>query len=43
MEFSLQNEQFKGLLWQILVIGLAVVIIGYLWSNAIHNLSVRRI
>ena len=43
MEFSLQNDQFKGLLWQILVIGAAVAIIGYLWSNAIHNLSVRRI
>ena len=43
MEFSLRNDQFKGLLWQILVIGLAVIIIGYLWSNAIHNLSVRRI
>ena len=43
MEFSLQNDQFKGLLWQILVIGIAVGIILYLWSNAIHNLSVRRI
>jgi general L-amino acid transport system permease protein len=43
MQFSLQNDQFKGLLWQILVIGAAVAIIGYLWSNAIHNLSVRRI
>src|ERR1700760_2171877 len=43
MEFSLQNDQFKGLLWQILVIGAAVIIIGYLWSNAIQNLSVRRI
>jgi hypothetical protein len=28
MEFSLQNEQFKGLLWQVLVIGIAVIIIG---------------
>ena len=43
MEFSLQNDQFKGLLWQILVIGVAAGVILYLWSNAIHNLSVRRI
>jgi general L-amino acid transport system permease protein len=43
MEFSLQNEQFKGLLWQVLVIGIAALVILYLWSNAIHNLSVRRI
>ena len=43
MQFSLRNDQFKGLLWQILVVGIAVVIIGWLWSNAVHNLSVRRI
>jgi general L-amino acid transport system permease protein len=43
MQFSLQNDQFKGLLWQIAVVGVAVIIIGWLWSNAIHNLSVRRI
>src|SRR5215472_12494246 len=43
MEFSLQNEQFKGLLWQVLVVGIAVIVIGWLWSNAVHNLSVRRI
>jgi general L-amino acid transport system permease protein len=43
MEFSLQNDRFKGLLWQILVIGVAAGVILYLWSNAIHNLSVRRI
>src|SRR5580704_4273813 len=41
MEFSLHNDQFKGLLWQILVIGVAVLVILYLWSNASHNLSVR--
>ncbi len=43
MEFSLQNDQFKGLLWQILVVGIAALIILYLWSNASHNLAVRRI
>ena len=43
MQFSLHNDRFKGLLWQILVIGIAVIVIGWLWSNAVHNLSVRRI
>src|ERR1700742_4798493 len=43
MTFSLQNDQFRGLLWQILVVGVAVLIIGWLWSNALHNLAVRRI
>jgi His/Glu/Gln/Arg/opine family amino acid ABC transporter permease subunit len=32
-----------GLLWQIVVVGIAVAIIAWLWSNAVHNLSVRRI
>jgi general L-amino acid transport system permease protein len=40
---SLQDPQFKGLLWQILVVGIAVVVVGWLWSNAVHNLFVRRI
>lgn len=40
---SLRSREFTGLLWQILVVGIAVAIIAWLWSNAIHNLSVRRI
>jgi general L-amino acid transport system permease protein len=43
MRFSLQDDQFRGLLWQIAVVGIAVAIVAWLWSNAIHNLSVRRI
>jgi general L-amino acid transport system permease protein len=30
-------------LWQIVVVGIAVAIVAWLWSNAVHNLSVRRI
>jgi general L-amino acid transport system permease protein len=41
--FSLSSEQLSGLLWQIVVVGIAVLIVAWLWSNAIHNLSVRRI
>jgi general L-amino acid transport system permease protein len=40
---SLRDPGFTGLLWQILVVGMAVLLVGWLWSNAIHNLSVRRI
>lgn len=40
---SLRSREFTGLLWQILVVGIAIAIIAWLWSNAIHNLSVRRI
>jgi general L-amino acid transport system permease protein len=43
MRLSLQDEQLRGLLWQIAVVGIAVAIVAWLWSNAIHNLSVRRI
>ena len=40
---SLNNERFAGLLWQIVVVGIAIAVVAWLWSNAIHNLSVRRI
>ena len=43
MRFSLQDEHFRGLLWQIAVVGVAVGLVAWLWSNAVHNLSVRRI
>jgi general L-amino acid transport system permease protein len=43
LRFSLRDEQVRGLIWQIVVVALAVAAVGWLWSNAIHNLSVRRI
>jgi general L-amino acid transport system permease protein len=43
ISFSLQNDRFRALLWQILVVGIAVAAVAWLWSNAMHNLSVRRI
>ena len=40
----LQNRQrLSGLFWQLLVVGIAISVVGWLWSNALHNLSVRRI
>jgi general L-amino acid transport system permease protein len=41
--FSLSNARLAGLLWQIVVVGLAIAAVAWLWSNAAHNLSVRRI
>ena len=43
LRLSLSDERIKGLLWQIVVVGIAVAVVGWLWSNAIHNLSARRI
>jgi general L-amino acid transport system permease protein len=37
------RQRLNGLLWQVLVVGIAVAIVAWLWSNALHNLSVRRI
>ena len=39
----LTRERLIGLIWQILVVGAAIAIVAWLWSNALHNLSVRRI
>jgi len=43
LSFSLNRQQLTGLLWQILVVGIAIAAVAWLWSNALHNLSVRRI
>ncbi|WP_454622101.1 amino acid ABC transporter permease [Bradyrhizobium cenepequi] len=40
---SWSRQRVSGLIWQIVVIAIAVAVIGFLWSNAVHNLSVRRI
>ena len=43
LRFSFNRQQIIGLIWQIVVVGIAVAIVAFLWSNALHNLSVRRI
>jgi len=43
LRLSLRDEKVKGLIWQVVVVGIAVAVVAWLWSNAIHNLSVRRI
>jgi general L-amino acid transport system permease protein len=43
LRISLNNERFVGLLWQAAVVAIAVAVVAWLWSNAIHNLLVRRI
>jgi general L-amino acid transport system permease protein len=43
LRISLKNDRFVGLLWQAVVVAIAVAVVAWLWSNAAHNLSVRRI
>src|SRR5580704_17049776 len=40
---SLSRQRLAGLFWQIVVVGIAIAVVAWLWSNAVHNLSVRRI
>jgi general L-amino acid transport system permease protein len=41
--FSLGNTDLAGYFWQIVVVALVIAAVFWLWSNAVHNLSVRRI
>jgi general L-amino acid transport system permease protein len=41
--FALRDLNISGLVWQIVVIAIAVAIVAWLWSNTVHNLSARRI
>jgi general L-amino acid transport system permease protein len=43
LRISLSNERLAGLVWQIAVVGIAIAVVTWLWSNALHNLSARRI
>jgi general L-amino acid transport system permease protein len=40
---SWSRDRLAGLLWQIMVVAIAIAAVAWLWSNALHNLSVRRI
>src|SRR3954466_5779048 len=43
LHIALTDKRISGLIWQVVVVGIAVAIVAWLWSNAVHNLSVRRI
>jgi general L-amino acid transport system permease protein len=40
---SLSKQRLVGLFWQVVVVGIAIAVVAWLWSNALHNLSARRI
>jgi general L-amino acid transport system permease protein len=41
--FSLSAARLAGYFWQVIVVALAIAVVLWLWSNAVHNLSARRI
>jgi general L-amino acid transport system permease protein len=43
LRLSWGDERVRGIVWQVLVVGVVGAIIWWLWSNTIYNLEVRRI
>ena len=43
LRLSWGDERVRGIVWQVLVVGIVGSIIWWLWSNTVHNLEVRRI
>ncbi|MGX9964280.1 amino acid ABC transporter permease [Roseomonas sp. F4] len=43
LRLSWSDERLRGIVWQVLVVGVVVAIVYWLWSNTVHNLEVRRI
>jgi general L-amino acid transport system permease protein len=37
------DERFRGIVWQVLVVGLVLGVIAWLWRNTVHNLDTRHI
>ena len=40
---ALGRGELKGLFWQVLVVGIVIAIVVFLWSNTVTNLTARRI
>lgn len=43
LRLSWSDERVRGIVWQVLVVGIIGSIVWWLWSNTVHNLEVRRI
>jgi general L-amino acid transport system permease protein len=43
LRLSWADERVRGIVWQVLVVGVVLTIVWWLWQNTVHNLEVRRI
>lgn len=43
MRLAWSDPRFRGLIWQVLVVGLVAALIAWLWRNTVHNLDTRHI
>jgi general L-amino acid transport system permease protein len=43
LRLSWSDERFRGIVWQVVVVGLVLGVIAWLWRNTVHNLDTRHI
>jgi len=43
MRLSWSDQRFRGIVWQVVVLGLVAGVVFWLWRNTVHNLDARRI
>jgi general L-amino acid transport system permease protein len=43
LRLSWGDERLRGIVWQVLVVGIVFSVAWWLWSNTVHNLAVRNI
>ena len=43
IRLSWSDERFRGIVWQVLVVGIVFAILAWLWRNTVHNLDTRHI
>ncbi|MBV8840564.1 MAG: ABC transporter permease subunit [Alphaproteobacteria bacterium] len=43
LRLSWSDERFRGIVWQVVVVGLVAGLIAWLWRNTVHNLDTRHI
>ena len=43
LRLSWSDERFRGIVWQVVVVGLVLAVIAWLWRNTVHNLDTRNI
>src|SRR5215813_7620890 len=43
LRLSWSDERFRGIVWQVVVVGLVAGLIAWLWRNTVHNLDARHI
>jgi general L-amino acid transport system permease protein len=43
MRWAWSDPRFRGIVWQVVVVGSILALVAWLWRNTVHNLDVRHI